>query len=96
MDQGEIDTAKMQVQGQLAAQYIQDVMQARPTAPDHQRARALLQGSPTMHLRACPRHSTRSSLAPHNAIDRASFVCPTESDRQMLLQVRDAARPEAR
>ena len=35
MDDKEIDTAKMQVQGQLAAQYIQDVMQARPSAPDH-------------------------------------------------------------
>lgn len=35
MDDKEIDTAKMQVQGQLAAQYIQDVMQARPTTPDH-------------------------------------------------------------
>ena len=30
VDDKEIDTAKMQVQGQLAAQYIQDVMQARP------------------------------------------------------------------
>ena len=29
VDDKEIDTAKMQVQGQLAAQYIQDVMQAR-------------------------------------------------------------------
>tara|TARA_B110001452_G_scaffold197556_1_gene167492 strand:- start:465 stop:572 length:108 start_codon:yes stop_codon:yes gene_type:complete len=35
MDDKEVDAAKMQVQGQLAAQYIQDVMQARQTAPGH-------------------------------------------------------------
>ena len=29
MDASEIDTAKQQVQGQMAAQYIQEVMQAR-------------------------------------------------------------------
>ena len=38
MDDKEIDTAKMQVQGQLAAQYIQDVMQARPPPPPQRRA----------------------------------------------------------
>ena len=31
VDEKEIDTAKMQVQGQLAAQYIQDVMQVPAT-----------------------------------------------------------------
>ena len=55
MDDKEIDTAKMQVQGQLAAQYIQDVMQARAPrvraaavsgarAAEHRRARALCRG----------------------------------------------------
>eukprot|EP00964_Phaeocystis_antarctica_P038169 scaffold21844_cov58-Phaeocystis_antarctica.AAC.5 len=37
VDDKEIDTAKMQVQGQLAAQYIQDVMQAWPPPPPPQR-----------------------------------------------------------
>ena len=32
MENGQIDDAKAQVQGQLAAQYIQDVMQARREA----------------------------------------------------------------
>ena len=32
MDASEIDTAKQQVQGQMAAQYIQEVMQARMPA----------------------------------------------------------------
>ena len=38
VDDKEIDTAKMQVQGQLATQYIQDVMQARPPPPPQRRA----------------------------------------------------------
>ena len=35
---GDINAAKMQVQGQLAAQYIQDVMQVRQAAPQHRPA----------------------------------------------------------
>ena len=38
VDEKEIDTAKMQVQGQLAAQYIQDVMQVRPELPPQRRS----------------------------------------------------------
>ena len=38
VDAQEIDTAKMQVQGQLAAQYIQDVMQVRPEPPPQRRS----------------------------------------------------------
>ena len=38
VDEKEIDTAKMQVQGQLAAQYIQDVMQVRPEPPPQRRS----------------------------------------------------------
>lgn len=38
VDDKEIDTAKMQVQGQLAAQYIQDVMQVRPEPPPQRRS----------------------------------------------------------
>ena len=38
VDEKEIDTAKMQGQGQLAAQYIQDVMQVRPELPPQRRS----------------------------------------------------------
>jgi len=35
MDDQEINQAKMQVQGQMAAQYIQEVMQVRPLGLDY-------------------------------------------------------------
>eukprot|EP00967_Tisochrysis_lutea_P032928 scaffold39010_cov25-Tisochrysis_lutea.AAC.3 len=58
MDDADISQAKMQVQGQMAAQYIQEVMQVRcaATCP-------LRRAVPPTHRHRCPR-SSRPSASP--------------------------------
>ena len=63
VDEKDIDTAKMQVQGQLAAQYIQDVMQVWPEPPPQRRSitRAVWRCCTSLHA------DTAASLAGHTA-----------------------------
>jgi hypothetical protein len=79
VDDKEIDTAKMQVQGQLAAQYIQDVMQVRPEPPPQRRSpwstRAICVPAPALHA------ATGSETGrPHSPVAR-----PPADPRDLLL-----------
>ena len=102
VDDKEIDTAKMQVQGQLAAQYIQDVMQVRPGPPPQRRsprsARAMCTRSCTLPARRhCSETGRPHSLLPGRLPTHttSSLHC-AESDRQVLREVRDATWRQAR